>query len=140
MPCLIPDLPWKPAPIRQHAVLRPNVTFSSMLGLHSELRQKPSCTVWSTTGTYLPYRVMEGVCGVLNATSTFFVANNSKQLAVQKKITSNKVRKSILYQVSKFQFLCRKGQLPCTKDFCPSHMPSYEIRPFTGHFGKLTTW
>ena len=59
-------------------------------------------------------------------------ANNSKQLALQKKITSNKVRKSLLSRVSKFQFLCRKAQLPCTKVLCLNHMLSfYEIRPYT---------
>ena len=36
-------------------------------------------------------------------------ANNSKQLALQKKITSDKVRKSVISRVLKFQFLCRKA-------------------------------
>ena len=36
-------------------------------------------------------------------------ANNGKQLALQKKITSNKVRKSVISRVLKFQFLCRKA-------------------------------
>ena len=36
-------------------------------------------------------------------------ANNSKQLALQKKITSDKVRKSVISRVLKFQFLFRKA-------------------------------
>ena len=36
-------------------------------------------------------------------------ANNSKQLALQQKITSDKVRKSVISRVLKFQFLCRKA-------------------------------
>ena len=41
-------------------------------------------------------------------------ANNSKYPALQKKITSNQVRKSALSQALKFKFLYRKPQLPRT--------------------------
>ena len=58
-------MPWKPAPIREYVFLRPDVIFSSMLGSQFEFWQIPKCTVWSTVRTSSPYRVMEGVSGVL---------------------------------------------------------------------------
>ena len=55
-------------------------------------------------------------------------ANNSKQLALQQKITLNKVRKSILSRVLNSNF-CHKAQLPHTKFICLYHLLSfYEIK------------
>ena len=43
--CFIPGFPWKPAPMREYAVLRPRFTVSSVFGIYFSVFEHPS--VWS---------------------------------------------------------------------------------------------